>query len=231
VKGSDIAQAAAAATAVIGVVTSLAVTGVLGQAQRNHGNLLLVAFSIVLFAALWWTLAAVIPDTHPVLLSIGAGVFLIGLGFAIAAMIATQHDSERPSVSPDSYDSSKRVLKTTVKADGLAADKRIVVLAEGLIEKKTQRPNGTPAFRLVPSPQPLYFAVIGPNSDGKVEHTARLVIPKRYQLVGVKAWTGKTETGCLINENPLTLSVAAHERDGCFVLRLPAQPPSNKASK
>jgi hypothetical protein len=128
VKASDIAQAAAAATAVIGVVTSLAVTGVLGQAQRNHGNLLLVAFSIVLFAALWWTLAAVIPDTHPVLLSIGAGVFLIGLGFVIAAMIATQHDSERPSVSPDSYDSSKRVLKTTVKADGLAADKRIGVV-------------------------------------------------------------------------------------------------------
>jgi len=63
-------------------------------------------------------------------------VFLIGLGFAIAAMVATQHDTERPSISADSYDAAKRSLKVTVSVEGLAADQRIVVFAEGLVEKK-----------------------------------------------------------------------------------------------
>ncbi len=58
--------------------------------------------------------------TQP-LLTIGTVVFLIGLGFAIAAMVATQHDTERPSISADSYDAAKMSLKVTVSVEGLCS--------------------------------------------------------------------------------------------------------------
>jgi hypothetical protein len=56
----ELTQISAALVAVVGVVTSLAVTGVLAAAQRNHGTILLIGFAAVVAAALIWLLRTLI---------------------------------------------------------------------------------------------------------------------------------------------------------------------------
>ena len=59
---SGLPQLATAVAAVVGVVGSLAVTGVLAEAQRNHGIALLVSFSCVLAGAVLWLIAGLLPS-------------------------------------------------------------------------------------------------------------------------------------------------------------------------
>jgi hypothetical protein len=56
----DLAQVAAGLTAAIGVLASLAVNGVIAAALRNHGLLLLWAFTAVTFGGLFWVLAGLV---------------------------------------------------------------------------------------------------------------------------------------------------------------------------
>jgi hypothetical protein len=60
---TNVAQIAAAASAVVAVVTSLAVTGVLAKAQRDQGVKLVIAFGFVLLGAVLWLIATVMPAT------------------------------------------------------------------------------------------------------------------------------------------------------------------------
>jgi hypothetical protein len=57
----EVAQIAAAVTAVVTVFAGLAVTGALSNTQRNHGVYLFIAFALVLLGAVLWFTAVLIP--------------------------------------------------------------------------------------------------------------------------------------------------------------------------
>jgi hypothetical protein len=277
----ELTQISAALVAVVGVVTSLAVTGVLAAAQRNHGTILLIGFAAVVAAALIWLLRGLIGTTKeaqapqataptkeqpgwllvaflpgakatgnaeepgkkaqtegdqvganklerpqgfwarlraswPAL--IAALLFAVGLALAIFALIKTQQDAERPAVSAV-FDAKTSILTAKITADGLSAERRMVVRVEPLTE--IQGPHGE--FLIKPDPPELYFAVIGPNSDGKISHEISVAIPSELKLVAVVAWTGAFPSGCLTAESGQSLEIPAREREGCLVLRLPEQ--------
>jgi hypothetical protein len=254
-KGPELAQIAAAATAVIGVIASLAVTGVLGAAQRNHGIWLIAAFSCVLAGALIWLLAALLPsakggeqtkksDERPKdrepgkvkawlikrwrslksfgiqngLRALGGLFFAVGVGLAVTGLVITQQDAERPAVSAV-FDAKTSVLTAKVTAEGLSAEQRMLVLVKGLTEVETAETQ----FSLQGDPRQLYFAALGPNSDGKIAHEVSVFIPKIFDLVSVKAWTGPVETACLFTEEVQQHELPQHLRHGCLVLRLPEE--------
>jgi hypothetical protein len=66
----------------------------------------------------------------------------------------------------------------------------------------------------------LYLSVLGPNSDGKVTHAVNVYVPKQFELVEMKAWTGETETACN-SRVERTRGIRPAEEVGCLVLRLP----------
>lgn len=266
-----IAQAAAAVTTVIGVLTSLAVTGILAQAQRNHGVWLLAAFASVVAGAMLWLVVASLPlpavappagrwlpalrrslqafsarqrwvpawarsllewPWHrvrwlpwtivwvlrrwrwllkkPVLQTLAVLATATGLMLAIFGMLLTQKDAERPTVSA-TFDRSTRLLTATAAAHGLSSDERLVVLVTGLVQKPKE------IFREdTPS---LYYAVIGPDSSGEVNHNAEVTVPATYKFVAVKAWTGARETKC--ETIPPRTGVPQRVLAGCLFLRLP----------
>jgi hypothetical protein len=220
---TDVASAAAAVSAVIGVITSLAVTGVLAQAQRNHGEWLLIALGVVVFAATCWAVAALNPRAKAgrrrglklvALLAFGGGLIA-----AIGALVWTQKDSERPTVSATFNDKS-RVLTGTATAIGVSTDDRLAVLVAGLNEGKP------PDYDLQADPRSLYYAVVGPNASGNATHKLSVYVPNRYKLVGVKAWTGKNSTPCRTDET--NTEIPQRQQSGCLVIRLPSQNSTNK---
>lgn len=280
---ADVTQIAAAVSAFIGVIASLAVTGILSQAQRDHGTFLLIAFACVLVAAALWVTAALLRGpareastpqpapspaqaeegkVSPVLVverlganrgaakrsllprlaarfrrlslrvkleMVGVLFFVGGVFVGIVALIATQQDSARPSITA-SFDSSTAVLTATVKADGLPESGRLVIRVEGL--RETAR-KGKLYYNA--DPHVLYLTALGPNADGTVSQTVSVSVPSDFSLVGLKAWSGQEDQGCYSNGS-LALensAVPQSEQDGCLVLRLPAAPtapPSAPAS-
>jgi hypothetical protein len=231
------AQIAAAVTAVVGVLTGLAVTGILAQAQRNHGVWLLAAFSAVLAGAVLWIAATLLPRHHrkaaheskhfawlqrlwrwilrrQVLQTVAILTFGIGLGFAINALILTQRDTERPSVSA-AFNHKTRTLTAHASAHGLSTDDRLVVLVSGL----TPQPDNP--TQLTEDPKSLYYAVIGPDQDGDITHDVSVSVPTRYDVVGVKAWTGPKESECRTEDVIAIKPLPQHTQAGCLLLRLP----------
>jgi hypothetical protein len=241
---SDIAHVAGALTAVVGVLTGLAVTGVLGQAQRNHGVSLLIGFGLVLFGAILWLGATLLPPDRFVLTQqwprfnrtrrllswtlrrVGFKAFallsfLAGLILAVNAMILTQRDSERPAVSA-SFDPKTRVLAVTATAHGLSTDDRLVALVSGVYTHRLENPPpGALQFKLIEDPRSLYYAVIGPDAGGDVSHAISVFVPRQYKLVGVKAWTGSRESECRTEEVRATKVLPQHAQAGCLLMRLP----------
>jgi hypothetical protein len=233
---TEIAQIAAAVTAVVGVLTGLAVTGILAQAQRNHGVWLLAAFSAVLAGAVLWIAATLLPRHHrraarqrenfawaqrlwrwifrrQVLQAAALLIFGIGLGFAINALILTQRDTERPSVSA-AFDQKTGTLTAHASAHGLSTDDRLVILVSGLT------PQADSPTQLTEDPQSLYYAVIGPDQDGNVAHDVSVNVPTRYDIIGVKAWTGVKESECRTEDVIATKPLPQHTQAGCLLLRL-----------
>jgi hypothetical protein len=72
-------------------------------------------------------------------------------------------------------------------------------------------------------PHTLYFALIGPGSNGKLRHSLSVYVPAKYKFVGVKAWSGKTDRGCVRFQETvsnLQSQVLPTGDDSCLVLRL-----------
>lgn len=245
----EIAQIAAPVTAVIAIFTSLAVAGILGQAQRNHGDSLAWAFGLVIGGAALWFIAFLLPPLpeNPkavprmwsvtkwiwesesrvaralqwiriradVILKLFAVGFLVaGILWGIRTLIKTQQDFERPAISA-SFTKDSSVLNATVTDRGLASGRRLAVLVQVLKEKNGQ---------LTPDPNSLYFSVLGPGEDGKVDHSVSVYVPRKADLVRVKAWTGKTDSGCTSFEetvDTVTTNLRPGEQAGCLLLRLP----------
>ena len=210
----DVTQLIAGTTAVIGILASLAVTGILGQAQRNHPTRIYLCLGLVLFAALLWSWAAIVPGRqHPGLYACGAILFVIGLGFGVNALVTTQHDSERPAVSA-TFDNTSRQVTATITADGLSLDKAMVVKIDAV--RATLTGGGA---QYATEPKPLYFAVVGPNADGKIDQTAVAFVPAGVNFVGVKAWTSEQgEPRCL--DNRRRLAVPQSDEAGCLLLQM-----------
>jgi hypothetical protein len=61
-KAADIAQVVAPITAVVAVFTSLAVSGVLGKAQRDQGDWLISAFACIAAGGAAWLVGLLIPE-------------------------------------------------------------------------------------------------------------------------------------------------------------------------
>ena len=58
---ADLAQVIAPLTAVVALLVSLAAAGVISNAQRNHGDDLLLGFGLIIGAAALWLVALVLP--------------------------------------------------------------------------------------------------------------------------------------------------------------------------
>jgi hypothetical protein len=217
----DIAQIATAASAAVAVLASLAVTGVLARAQRNHGYLLFSGLGLVVLGALAWFLATILPEnltvtrrshqTGPFVLglrAIAGLLFLGGLIIAILAVRQTEQDAQRPAVAA-SFDAASGVLKAKISAEGLGTDQRMSVRVDGL------KQNGeTAKLELVEPHAPLYFALFGPDADGKVKYEFSVYVPPRFMIVGVVAWTAKSQPACF--DRPGRQAKEA----GCTVVRL-----------
>lgn len=221
---SNITEVASALTAVIGVFAALAVTGVIGQAQRNHGFTLVGALVLVLIGAVLWLVAAALvdPESHrnavTVLKSSAIALLAIGLLGGIIAIWRTQQDRERPSVT-SVFDPKSRVIAVTANAHGLRTDSRLVVVVSAY--------KGTPDDpNALNKAATLYYAVVGPEADGDVTHTASVPLPASYTLVGVKAWTG-TEPGVCstVDAEIVPTNAPQHGRAGCLLLQIPGDPP------
>jgi hypothetical protein len=215
--GVDLKSVAASVTAVVGVFAALAATGVIGEAQRNHGLMLVIALGLVLVAAVAWLFGALVPAGHAVAVrtarALAAVVVAVGLILGILAIWFTQKDSERPSVS-STYDPGTHLISVTANAHGLRSDSRLVVQVSGF--------RGTPDDpRPDQDPPTLYYAVVGPNGDGDVTQTASIPVPAKYTLVGVKAWTGKEPNACTTVEvESATTKTPSHDRVGCLLLQV-----------
>jgi len=142
-------------------------------------------------------------------------LFAGGVGTAIAALVSTQHDSERPAVSVK-FEKKERTLNADATAHGLSSDDRLVVLVSGLIREPKDG-----VATLVEDPRSLYYAVLGPDSSGEVAHEVQVFVPKRYAVIGVKAWTGKKESECRTEEVVATEALPQHAQAGCLLMRLP----------
>jgi hypothetical protein len=181
----EITRVATALSGVIGVFAALAVTGVVAQAQRNHGDWILVGLILVLSGAVLW-LAATLAQSFSWLrwpfTIVALPVFAAGLGVGIYGIYKTQRDSERPAVSA-LFDSRTQAVAITATAHGLRSDSRLAIVVSAY--------RGTPDHPVpLINPPTLYYAVVGPDGSGEVSHTTSVPVPRKYTLVGVEAWTG-----------------------------------------
>jgi hypothetical protein len=239
----DVAQIATAATAAIAVVASLAVTGVLARAEQNHPFYLFGGVLAILLGAFLWLVAALVPATFkisvppvqfffrrlprnwkvarppaerrvspaPILRVVASLLFLGGLIAAIWGVLETQRDAQRPTVSV-SFDATKNVLKATVSADGLRTDQRMALRVDVL------KQAGTTHNLKVAKPEalPLYFALLGPDADGKLKYDFSVYVPPKKNIVGVEAWTADQKPPCLDRVKPVRQSKEA----GCVIVQL-----------
>jgi hypothetical protein len=237
----DVAQIATAATAAIAVVTSLAVAGILARAERNHAYYLFGGVLSILVGSLLWFIAALLPTTwraplwlvqwrvarvtpagtigerqSPTRIPIGlirvvASLFFFGgLIAAVWGVLETQKDAQRPTVSA-SFDATKNVLTAKVSADGLSTDQRMALRVDPL----KQEGESSHLNLAEPTAIPLYFALLGPDADGKVKYEFSVYVPKEQNVVGVEAWTADTKPPCL-DVKPKEQSKEA----GCIIIRL-----------
>jgi len=212
----EVTQLLAGTTAVIGILASLAVTGVLGQAQRNHPTRIYICLGSVLAAALLLSWAAILPGRrHPWLYFCGVILFFVGLGVGVNALVMTQHDSERPGVSA-AFDQASRQVTETVTADGLSLDKAMVVKINAL---RATKKHGSTLYTA--DPTPLYFAVVGPDANGKISDTAVAYAPADADFVGVKAWTSEQGEPSCVDRQRNRPAVPQSDEAGCFLLRIP----------
>jgi hypothetical protein len=231
---------AGAATALITVLSALAVTGALQRTQRDHGVALIIAFIFVLVAAAVWLALALVKAGLPAattakrwwswtdlsLRLFTAVLFLVGIITGIYAMIDTQNDHERPTVTAV-LDPDTLVLTATATARNLNTEGRMVTLIVGL----TRTANGI-------LHENRYVAISGPDRDGNAtQQVSYRFAGTNYTAVGVSASTGHTsgcdyvrEIGTTSQDQdtsqiwaPIQSVISQPDLPGCVVIYLPKQ--------
>jgi hypothetical protein len=216
----------AAVAALITALSGLAVTGLLERAQRDEGGLLLLAFVLVVFAAVVWVAAALFEGPRNVFQIIAVVMFGAGLLVGIGALIKTQDITPRPRLNA-ALD-QKGLLTGSVTAEGLKSADRIAIFVDGLqvtVDPNTRQSTFGPATN-------LFQTFAGPDRDGKVEIPIHVLLPAgTYGAIGVRAWTTKKTAPCQYPEEvDLTDTPIPSGRRigaGCLVIpltRIPRRP-------
>jgi Flp pilus assembly pilin Flp len=214
-----------AVTAVTGIVSGLAFTGLLQRFPRNHSTAATVAFTLVIAAAALWVIATVgrSPGGRLVKWALGLGVVLFALGLAItvATIFLTYSEDEKPTISltferPDA-------LTANVKAQGLGSNDEVGIKVQGL-RRNVNDDAGWERFT-------LYDSTVGPDADGKIDYSVNLPIaPGTYELVEVLASTNdsypkcylETEKGSEVPVGRLSLTkITKGPKTGCLIFTLP----------
>lgn len=250
------ADRVAAATSLAGGLTVLAgamglfggLTGGIARLARNYPVWAGVAIGLVTFSVVLALMARLVAagtgdgKVSVPTLEKGAGAYvstvmlwvsavLLGLGLLVAAvfLILTIDRDDRPSVSAqNTRDGTTGVASVagTAKAGGLAADDaiRVVVISyeEGETEEGTQ----------------LYYAVIGPNSDGVVDHSFTVILPTDARSVVVTSGKSSSDSNRVracrpegtIEEpvdpaNPVEVTADDELLTACALIYVPAPPP------
>jgi hypothetical protein len=237
-KLADLTAIGAAATTLIAVISGLAVTGVLQRAQRNEGEWLAVAFVFVLVAAALWVLVAIAKPSQwrsaearwrklerygfwseVVLRGLAVIAFVLGLAFAIYAVIETQQLTQRPTI--EARFTQGGGVEGTVRASGLTAESRIVIYVDGL----RRDANRAGAFE---PPDTIYPAFLGPDADGEIKAPVNVVVPaSHYDAVGLRAWTTEQPPPCEFTEIDPKTTGGTRLGAACVILplfRAPTRP-------
>lgn len=234
----DLAKVGASLTAFIGVVSALAVTGLLGRTERDHGDLFLGAVACVLVAAVFWVSAAIftpaaVPEREqpspfqrltPWWRSLTrvlknqkrlqfVGLLFLAGGFVCGfiAVLRTQHSPDRPTITAEVQGNK---LVATVTAAGLNSNDRVIVWVDGL------RIENVPDYHVIKS-QHLYFASVGADGDGNVDESVKLNVGSgRWDAVGIRAFAGD-KSECQTDTN---LDLVEEAGPGCVIVPLSPVP-------
>jgi len=228
-----LAEIAAAISAGIAVVASLAVSGVLQRAMRNHGSLLLVGLVIIIAASFGWFVPS-FPRRHDrpahgdgfvhrlahevdrffhrlfsELYRWAPVLFTVGLIVAIVAVFFTQQDGQRPAVQAD-FDRNTGVLRATITASGVPTNGLVWVQVDNLKDGSDPKSD----YQIVG--KPIYYAGLGPDPDGQITYTVQMPVPAAQDALGVTAWRdGNAAPRCSENAD-----LNESQQAGCLVLRL-----------
>jgi hypothetical protein len=236
---ADLAKALSIPAAFAALLSSLAVTGVLGQMERNHGIAFAIACSFVFLAASLWVAVAIFPEpaakparkapvshggAHRWLASnwrksvqlFGVASLVIGLVFGVVGLIRTQNDPNEPSIVVNSLTAT--TLTATVAASGLSTRDTMEVHVDGLVGATSAEPSVTKGTS-------LYWASLGADSDGKINLPITATIPsgKNITAVAIVAFTGG-QSDCLqlATKGRLKGKLVRDFGPGCVVALLPS---------
>jgi hypothetical protein len=114
-------------------------------------------------------------------------------------------------------------LRANVSADGLGTNDLMRIQVDGL--KDDPHESGGLAF--ADEKHPLYFALLGPDADGKVNYPVDVYIPPKFAIVGVRAWTATNSPAPTCREREEAKDPGAKQKNGkqskeagCVALRL-----------
>lgn len=125
------------------------------------------------------------PYWSTALLWISSVCFAGGIGLAVVLLALTIDKDDRPSVTAvTTRDATTGVvaLAGTAKASGLAAEDAIRVVAVAFPKGETEQ--GTQ----------VYYAVVGPNADGVIDHSFTVILPEGARSVVITAGNDAKDT-------------------------------------
>jgi hypothetical protein len=147
---------------------------------------------------------------------------LCGVLAAVISSVGSTTARERPVVTGSLAATADRAFTATVKVASLSSHDRVAVIVDGL----------TPADSSF-KPHTVYQAYIGPDQEGRIDHSVTLTIPHldTYEAVGVKAYTGPVSHTSSSSEDtpcekyPRQVSsqqdVVRQQGPGCVIIEVP----------
>jgi hypothetical protein len=179
-------------TTLFTAVGGLSATGALGRLERNEPEALAAAIVLVLLGAGMLVLAG-IPVTsgwlETLAILLGAGLTVIGLGWALIASVRTASQHETPAIDVSVSDDAKKVAGT-VTVGNLHSEQQFTVLVEGL--KVNDDDDTSKKWDVFTIGQ--YY--VGPDGDGSVKLPVSVLVSATagYDAIGVKAYVDDSDT-------------------------------------
>ena len=206
----------AGVTGLVATIGALGATGLLGRLERNEPGALTAAVIVVLLGALMLVIAGCPVTTGRSELFatlVGAGLTVVGIGWAAAAAIDAAGTRERPEMEMAVSDDGS-LLEGTVKAANLASERRLAVRVDGLT-RTGDKDRYWNVFTIA-----QYY--VGPDGDGKIDMSVKALIPPDgFDSVGVQASTDDEQEACDKYPGRLVGSTVKNAGTGCVVLSLP----------
>jgi len=196
----------------LGVLSTITLTGTVGRVFRNHPDQLQEALAILVIGAAFFA-AAGLPFSHGAgerMFSIaGLALTLFGLLIGLKAGAGSAAEVERPEIAAH-LGEDDLAIKGTVKVGNLSSKARLQLRVEGLRSGQHGAAGADAIF---------HRAVVGPDGDGKVDLPIDVGVPTGlYDKVRLRAWTTASE-----GNEPLRCtdpSTSEKVGTGCIVLSL-----------